>query len=186
MLCKWGHPVATLAVTNGTIRHIHRITEILQIMIQMKDELGHTQLRFWFSYLDDTVITWHQAAVPYHHRRAMFWKEFLLMQLAVAAITIARQIRDMLARWATAGRGRRAVAYKRECVVACAGGSVTINQNEYEQPQTYQTYKQSCMGSMTKRVFNPSDGWNDLQLPKSLRPVAALPAARIPLTRRTG
>eukprot|EP00965_Chrysotila_dentata_P091351 3015909-Pleurochrysis_carterae.AAC.1 len=28
---KWGHPVATLPVTNGTIRHIRRMTEILRI-----------------------------------------------------------------------------------------------------------------------------------------------------------
>ena len=29
---KWGHPVATLPVTNGTIRHIRRMTEILRII----------------------------------------------------------------------------------------------------------------------------------------------------------
>eukprot|EP00965_Chrysotila_dentata_P255373 6212196-Pleurochrysis_carterae.AAC.2 len=31
MSYKWGHPVATLPVTNGTIRHIRRMTEILRI-----------------------------------------------------------------------------------------------------------------------------------------------------------
>eukprot|EP00965_Chrysotila_dentata_P022306 737670-Pleurochrysis_carterae.AAC.2 len=30
---KWGHPVATLRVTNGTIRHTRRMTEILRIII---------------------------------------------------------------------------------------------------------------------------------------------------------
>eukprot|EP00965_Chrysotila_dentata_P135123 4468058-Pleurochrysis_carterae.AAC.1 len=32
MLYKWGHPVATLQMTNGTIRHNRRMTEILQII----------------------------------------------------------------------------------------------------------------------------------------------------------
>eukprot|EP00965_Chrysotila_dentata_P022446 743213-Pleurochrysis_carterae.AAC.1 len=32
MSYKWGHPVATLAVTNGTIRQTHRMTEILRII----------------------------------------------------------------------------------------------------------------------------------------------------------
>eukprot|EP00965_Chrysotila_dentata_P073483 2427219-Pleurochrysis_carterae.AAC.4 len=31
VLYEWGHPVATLPVTNGTIRHIHRIMGILRI-----------------------------------------------------------------------------------------------------------------------------------------------------------
>eukprot|EP00965_Chrysotila_dentata_P131498 4346942-Pleurochrysis_carterae.AAC.1 len=31
MSYKWGHPVATLPVTNGTIHHTRRITEILRI-----------------------------------------------------------------------------------------------------------------------------------------------------------
>eukprot|EP00965_Chrysotila_dentata_P034255 1141265-Pleurochrysis_carterae.AAC.1 len=31
---KWGHPVATLPVMNGTIHHIRRLTEILRIMRQ--------------------------------------------------------------------------------------------------------------------------------------------------------
>eukprot|EP00965_Chrysotila_dentata_P035836 1192347-Pleurochrysis_carterae.AAC.1 len=31
MLCKWGNPVATLPMTNGTIRHTRRKTEILRI-----------------------------------------------------------------------------------------------------------------------------------------------------------
>eukprot|EP00965_Chrysotila_dentata_P199090 6179173-Pleurochrysis_carterae.AAC.2 len=31
MMFKWGHPVATLPVTNGTIIHIHRITKVLRI-----------------------------------------------------------------------------------------------------------------------------------------------------------
>eukprot|EP00965_Chrysotila_dentata_P258960 6213409-Pleurochrysis_carterae.AAC.1 len=30
MSYKWGHPVATLPVTNGTIRHIRRVTEMLR------------------------------------------------------------------------------------------------------------------------------------------------------------
>eukprot|EP00965_Chrysotila_dentata_P243515 6205454-Pleurochrysis_carterae.AAC.2 len=30
MLCKWGHPVATLPVAKVTIRHIHVVTEILR------------------------------------------------------------------------------------------------------------------------------------------------------------
>eukprot|EP00965_Chrysotila_dentata_P228698 6196756-Pleurochrysis_carterae.AAC.3 len=30
MLCKLGHPVNTLPVTNGTIRHTRRMTEILR------------------------------------------------------------------------------------------------------------------------------------------------------------
>eukprot|EP00965_Chrysotila_dentata_P185932 6139011-Pleurochrysis_carterae.AAC.1 len=32
MSYKWGHPVATLPITYGTIRHIRRMTEILQII----------------------------------------------------------------------------------------------------------------------------------------------------------
>eukprot|EP00965_Chrysotila_dentata_P094156 3112350-Pleurochrysis_carterae.AAC.1 len=32
MPCKWGHPVATLPVKNGTIRQIRRMTEILRII----------------------------------------------------------------------------------------------------------------------------------------------------------
>eukprot|EP00965_Chrysotila_dentata_P113086 3736449-Pleurochrysis_carterae.AAC.1 len=31
MSYKWGHPVTTLPVTKGTIRHTHRMTEILRI-----------------------------------------------------------------------------------------------------------------------------------------------------------
>eukprot|EP00965_Chrysotila_dentata_P124103 4101718-Pleurochrysis_carterae.AAC.1 len=31
MSYKWGHPVATLPVTNVTIRHTRRMTEILRI-----------------------------------------------------------------------------------------------------------------------------------------------------------
>eukprot|EP00965_Chrysotila_dentata_P142210 4701874-Pleurochrysis_carterae.AAC.6 len=31
MLCKWGHPVTTLPLTNGTICHTSRITETLRI-----------------------------------------------------------------------------------------------------------------------------------------------------------
>eukprot|EP00965_Chrysotila_dentata_P106046 3502623-Pleurochrysis_carterae.AAC.1 len=31
MSYEWGHPVATLPVTNGTIRHIRKMTEILRI-----------------------------------------------------------------------------------------------------------------------------------------------------------
>eukprot|EP00965_Chrysotila_dentata_P262695 6214645-Pleurochrysis_carterae.AAC.2 len=34
MLCKWGHPVATLPVTNETICHIRKMTEILRINVQ--------------------------------------------------------------------------------------------------------------------------------------------------------
>eukprot|EP00965_Chrysotila_dentata_P167890 5543997-Pleurochrysis_carterae.AAC.1 len=33
MSYKWGRPVATLPVTNGTIRHTRRMTEILRINI---------------------------------------------------------------------------------------------------------------------------------------------------------
>eukprot|EP00965_Chrysotila_dentata_P222253 6192853-Pleurochrysis_carterae.AAC.1 len=29
---KWGHPAATFPVTNGTIRHTHRMTEILRLV----------------------------------------------------------------------------------------------------------------------------------------------------------
>eukprot|EP00965_Chrysotila_dentata_P005715 188151-Pleurochrysis_carterae.AAC.2 len=32
---KWGHPVATFPVTNGTIRHIRRMTDILRITVYM-------------------------------------------------------------------------------------------------------------------------------------------------------
>eukprot|EP00965_Chrysotila_dentata_P066266 2193188-Pleurochrysis_carterae.AAC.2 len=32
MSYKWGHPLATLPVTNGTIRHTRRMIEILRIM----------------------------------------------------------------------------------------------------------------------------------------------------------
>eukprot|EP00965_Chrysotila_dentata_P259510 6213586-Pleurochrysis_carterae.AAC.3 len=31
VLCTWGHPVPILPVTNGTIRHIRRMTEVLRI-----------------------------------------------------------------------------------------------------------------------------------------------------------
>eukprot|EP00965_Chrysotila_dentata_P007205 234044-Pleurochrysis_carterae.AAC.1 len=31
---RWGHPVATLPVTNETIRHIRRMTKILRIKLQ--------------------------------------------------------------------------------------------------------------------------------------------------------
>eukprot|EP00965_Chrysotila_dentata_P108298 3577042-Pleurochrysis_carterae.AAC.1 len=30
MLCKWGHPVATLPVTDGIIRHTRRMTEFCE------------------------------------------------------------------------------------------------------------------------------------------------------------
>eukprot|EP00965_Chrysotila_dentata_P007592 247259-Pleurochrysis_carterae.AAC.2 len=39
---KWGHPVATLAVTNGTIRHTCRITEILRSRARL-GEVGHAR-----------------------------------------------------------------------------------------------------------------------------------------------
>eukprot|EP00965_Chrysotila_dentata_P131293 4340346-Pleurochrysis_carterae.AAC.1 len=48
MSYKWGHLVATLPVTNGTIRHICRMTEILQITQdthQKKPSLGARCLR---------------------------------------------------------------------------------------------------------------------------------------------
>eukprot|EP00965_Chrysotila_dentata_P257649 6212955-Pleurochrysis_carterae.AAC.1 len=35
MSYNWGHPVATLPVTNGTIRHTRTMTEILRITIQL-------------------------------------------------------------------------------------------------------------------------------------------------------
>eukprot|EP00965_Chrysotila_dentata_P256593 6212591-Pleurochrysis_carterae.AAC.2 len=34
MSYKWGHPVATLPVTNGTIRHTRRMPEILRITVR--------------------------------------------------------------------------------------------------------------------------------------------------------
>eukprot|EP00965_Chrysotila_dentata_P182106 6013347-Pleurochrysis_carterae.AAC.1 len=34
MSYKWGHPVATLPVTIGTVRHTRRMTEILRIISQ--------------------------------------------------------------------------------------------------------------------------------------------------------
>jgi len=38
MSYKWGHPVATLPVTNGTIRHTHSMTEILRISSRVASE----------------------------------------------------------------------------------------------------------------------------------------------------
>eukprot|EP00965_Chrysotila_dentata_P052443 1739734-Pleurochrysis_carterae.AAC.1 len=33
IMCKWGHPVATLPVTNGIVRHNRRVTKILRITV---------------------------------------------------------------------------------------------------------------------------------------------------------
>eukprot|EP00965_Chrysotila_dentata_P097116 3209934-Pleurochrysis_carterae.AAC.2 len=37
MSYKWGHPIATLAVTNGTIRQTHRMKEIMRIITPSPD-----------------------------------------------------------------------------------------------------------------------------------------------------
>eukprot|EP00965_Chrysotila_dentata_P036979 1230954-Pleurochrysis_carterae.AAC.1 len=52
MPCKWDHPVATLPVTNGTIRHTRRMTEILRIKLRAFACIGRLSIRH-----DDAVFT---------------------------------------------------------------------------------------------------------------------------------
>eukprot|EP00965_Chrysotila_dentata_P139967 4627507-Pleurochrysis_carterae.AAC.1 len=49
MSYKWGHPVATFPVTNRTIRHTRRITEILRITLPdaIVEDVGGTPKRSW-------------------------------------------------------------------------------------------------------------------------------------------
>eukprot|EP00965_Chrysotila_dentata_P187254 6172011-Pleurochrysis_carterae.AAC.2 len=42
MMCKWGHPVATLPVTNGTTRHTRSMTEILRITVHVGEAAAAT------------------------------------------------------------------------------------------------------------------------------------------------
>eukprot|EP00965_Chrysotila_dentata_P245418 6206546-Pleurochrysis_carterae.AAC.5 len=43
-MCEWGHHVATLPVTNGTIRHTRRMTKILRITLPAEPP-AHSEMK---------------------------------------------------------------------------------------------------------------------------------------------
>eukprot|EP00965_Chrysotila_dentata_P023740 786666-Pleurochrysis_carterae.AAC.1 len=72
---KWGHPVATHPVTDGTIRHICRVTEILRINDYSDVAYSSAKLfdEQFGAVCEDALGTYRRCHVSHKAARTVSW-----------------------------------------------------------------------------------------------------------------